>query len=461
MQKYYDRETDQQAIFEEMQQCRDLETSRLIVVTGRRRIGKTELVRRSSQASPEPFVYLFASRVSHTVLIENWLAEIRSVLHPEIEPRCDRLSQVIEFLLRLGRSRRINVVIDECQDLNFIEPSFWSEVQLFWDLHHKQSQICLMMTGSVASAMRNIFQEYSEPLYGRVDRFIHVRPFPPSVLMEILKDHRANFSNTDLLALYLLTGGVPWFVAELMDRNATDLESMSRIVFRDGSKFAMDGEILLANEFRADATVNRTLLRAIANGVTRRDELQNFIGPVSVSGYLSRLENQFELIAQNVPVLGEDYRRVRYKLTDRYLAFWFAFILGNDSLLAQNNFEAARQDFLRRFDDFSGRALKQFFLERFRESQRFTTLGAWWDRRGNNEIDLIAQDNADNVWFFEVKRNALKYNRKTLEAKVSAFVQNNPTVRKCRLYVRGLSTQDMTTDVSTLLQTAELLVLPT
>ena len=111
MQKYYDRETDQQAIFEEMQQCRDLETSRLIVVTGRRRIGKTELVRRSSQASPEPFVYLFASRVSHTVLIENWLAEIRSVLHPEIEPRCDRLSQVIEFLLRLGRSRRINVVI--------------------------------------------------------------------------------------------------------------------------------------------------------------------------------------------------------------------------------------------------------------------------------------------------------------------------------------------------------------
>ena len=83
-----------------------------------------------------------------------------------------------------------------------------------------------------------------------------------------------------------------------MDRNATDLESMGRIVFRDGSKFAMDGEILLANEFRADATVNRTLLRAIANGVTRRDELQNLIGPVSVSGYLSRLENQFELIAQ-------------------------------------------------------------------------------------------------------------------------------------------------------------------
>lgn len=55
-----------------------------------------------------------------------------------------------------------------------------------------------MITGSVASAMRNIFQEYSEPLYGRVNRFIHVRPFPPSVLMEILKDHRANFSNTDL-----------------------------------------------------------------------------------------------------------------------------------------------------------------------------------------------------------------------------------------------------------------------
>ena len=136
-------------------------------------------------------------------------------------------------------------------------------------------------------------------------------------------------------------------------------------------------------------------------------------------------------------------------------------LLGAALARTENNFEAARQDFLRRFDDFSVRALEQFFLDRFRESQRFATLGAWWDRRGNNEIDLIAQDNADNIWFFEVKRNALKYNRKTFEAKVSAFVQNNPTVRKCRLYVRGLSTQDMTTDVSTLLQTAELLVLPT
>ena len=213
-----------------------------------------------------------------------------------------RLSQVIEYLLSLGKTQRINVAIDECQDLNMIEPSFWSEVQKVWDINKKNSQVFLMMSGSIASAMRNIFNEYSEPLYGRVDRFIQVRAFGITILKEILNDYRPGFSPDDLLGLYSVTGGIPWFVEDLMDRNATTIKKIAESIFQPGSKFILDGEILLANEFRSEGPVNRTLLQAIASGVTKREELQNIVGEISVSGALSRLEKQYELITKEAPL---------------------------------------------------------------------------------------------------------------------------------------------------------------
>ena len=159
-----------------------------------------------------------------------------------------------------------------------IEPSFWSEVQKVWDINKKNSQVFLMMSGSIASAMRNIFNEYSEPLYGRVDRFIQVRPFGISVLEEILNDYHPRFSPDDLLGLYSVTGGIPWFVEDLMDRGATTIKKMAESIFQSGSKFIMDGEILLANEFRSEGAVNRTLLQAIASGVTKPKQLPSIEG---------------------------------------------------------------------------------------------------------------------------------------------------------------------------------------
>ena len=282
--------------------CRNLAASRLVVVTGRRRVGKTELLLQTLREETEvPFVYLFCSRTTSRELIKLWLKAIEQVVELPFNPTFDRLSQVIEFLMFIGKTRPINIAIDECQDLNFIEPTFWSELQRIWDLNKKTSRTFLVMSGSVASAMRNIFQAYSDPLYGRVDRFVFVRPFPMDVVSEILSDYVPAPEPDELLALYTLTGGVVWFIEDLMDRRAFDLEAMSRVVFQPGSKFIMDGEVLLANEFRVDATVNRSILQAIAHGKTKREELQDRIRDVNISGFLSRLEKQYELIAQNKP----------------------------------------------------------------------------------------------------------------------------------------------------------------
>ncbi len=446
MKRYYDRKEELQTLAEEMSLVKANARSRLAVITGRRRVGKTELILHAAQNSDVPFIYLFCARVSQKQLIEDWLRAIKTELGITFAPHCERLSQVVDFLLFLGKDRRINIAIDECQDINAIEPSFWSEVQKFWDMQKKNSQLFLILSGSIASAMRNIFQAYSEPLYGRVDRGIHVRPFGNYVLQEIIKDKSAESGAEELLALYALTGGVAWFVEDLMERSAFSLQSMADAAFAPGSIFISDGDILLANEFRADANVNRTILQAIASGITKRDELQNLVGPTQISGALSRLESQFEMISKNSPLLEPNYRKVRYKMTDRYLMFWFSFVQGNQSLLERGNFKAAREDFLARYETFSGRALEQCFLEKLKASSRFSLVGSWWDRKGENEIDLIAQD-AKALYFFEIKRNPKKINIEKLRLKAHAFLERHAELKDNEIVFRGLSLEDLVKSV--------------
>lgn len=218
MKRYYDREEELRVLAEESQLVAKNKKSRLAVITGRRRVGKTELLLHAAKEVPGTFIYLFSTRTQKETLIEDWAKTICDALGIAFPPKFDRLSKLIEYLLFLAKDRQINVAIDECQDISYIEPSFWSEVQKCWDLQRKDSLLFLMMSGSIASAMRNIFQEYSEPLYGRVDRLIQVRPFGAKVLCEILDDYSPSFDPDDLLALYTLTGGVAWFVEDLMER---------------------------------------------------------------------------------------------------------------------------------------------------------------------------------------------------------------------------------------------------
>ena len=455
MKKYYDREIEQKILKEESKLVSTNQMSRLAVITGRRRVGKTELILRSMKSENKvPFIYLFASRVTSNALIGDWLQTISNTLGVHFVPRCERLSQVIEYLLFLGKTQRINVAIDECQDINAIEPSFWSELQKIWDLNKKNSQVFLMMSGSIASAMRNIFKEYSEPLYGRVDRFIQVRPFGIAALEEILRDFNPRFNSDDLLALYTLTGGIPWFVEDLMDRGASTVKKMAEVVFQPGSKFIMDGEILLANEFRTEGTLNRTLLQAIASGLTKREELQNLAGDVSVSGSLSRLEKQYELITKEVPLFAKSERKGRYYISDRYLSFWFAFVQSKEQWIAQNNYEALKGEFLSRYETFSGRVLESVFFDIFRESKKFETLGRWWDRKGQNEIDLIAIDKT-SAYFFEVKRNPKKYSSAALVNKISVFLNQVPSIQNKKIFFRELSLDDMQKELQTLLSSAQ------
>ncbi len=107
-------------------------------------------------------------------------------------------------------------------------------------------------------------------------------------------------------------------------------------------------------------------------------------------------------------------------------------------------YEQLRQIAARDFDVFSGYALERYFHWKFVETTSYVRMGAWWNRKGAAEIDLVCEDEQDGeIAFYEVKRDPKRYDRESLVEKVSAFFEKNPGKRDMKRTIGLLSLQDM------------------
>ena len=442
--KFFGRKKELSVIQEELKLVGEQRSARMIVVTGRRRIGKTRLIEQSLMNSRIPTVqFIFYPYAIESVLVKEFLSEIGQKLGLNYLPACTTVVDVLAFLFDVAKTKPINIVIDECQEIDHVNPAFWGKLQALWDRNKRQCSLALFLCGSVASAMKHIFEDYSQPLFGRVDRIIQLAPFAPDEIKEILTDFNPQYTPDDLLALYVMTGGVAQYIEYLLERNALHLKEMVEVAVNPTSFFLNEGNIMLANEFRAEYGIYYLILQKMAQGVTKREELQNFISK-SIGGYLAKLENFYGLIGRNEPLFSENaYKKSRFKMTDRYLMFWFAF-LNDPQRIGAGNFRSIKDNIFGHYETFSGRALEQYFLEKYKSESRYTHLGQWWDRRGDNEIDLIGVNvDKKRVDLFEVKRNAKKINLNNLYVKAEAFLNQNPKLREYQLNCQGLSLDDI------------------
>ena len=442
--KFFGRKKELSVIQEELKLVGEQRSARMIVVTGRRRIGKTRLIEQSLMNSRIPTVqFIFYPYAIESVLVKEFLSEIGQKLGLNYLPACTTVVDALAFLFDVAKTKPINIVIDECQEIDHVDPAFWGKLQALWDRNKRQCSLALFLCGSVASAMKHIFEDYSQPLFGRVDRIIQLAPFAPDEIKEILTDFNPQYAPDDLLALYVMTGGVAQYIEYLLERSAFHLKEMVEVAVNPTSFFLNEGNIMLANEFRAEYGIYYLILQKMAQGVTKREELQNFISK-SIGGYLAKLENFYGLIGRNEPLFSENaYKKSRFKMTDRYLMFWFAF-LNDPQRIGAGNFQSIKENIFSHYETFSGRALEQYFLEKYKSESRYTHLGQWWDRRGDNEIDLIGVNvDKKRVDLFEVKRNAKKINLNNLYVKAEAFLNQNPKFREYQLNCQGLSLDDI------------------
>jgi uncharacterized protein len=419
--KFYDREAEMAAL--KRYEALSSESAQMIVMTGRRRIGKTTLIKRSFTSIP--FLYFFVGKKSESLLCQELVEIVRDVLGEDLG---DFISfrRLFEAIMNISKRRNFTLVLDEFQNLKIAGEAIFSDIQNVWDSNKEDSRINLVICGSIYSKMKKIFDDKEEPLYGRATARFKIKPFGTSVLKEILHDHNPDYTPDDLLALYMVTGGVAKYVELLMEQKAFTREAIINATISVGSYFIDEGKELLSDEFGKEYGNYFSVMAALAGGNTYRGDITSYVG-FETGGYLDKLENDFNVVAKVRPYLsGEQSRNVRYSISDNFLNFWFRFIYKYRSAVEIGNMDYVRQRIEENYETFSGHVLERWFKQSYRETGEYNIVTNYWEKGSkgkpgeDNEIDLIAVNEADRrIVIGECKRNASKFSRKKLIEKAA------------------------------------------
>lgn len=436
--KFYDRVTEMQILRENERQAE--RNAVFTVLMGRRRVGKTSLIIRALKGYD--YAYLFISKDNETVLCRKLQMSLEEQLGIHVYGNITHFRDLFEVIMRESVNRHFTVVFDEFQTLYKINPAIFSEIQDLWDRYHTESKLNLIASGSIQSLMKRIFEDENEPLYGRPTSKFTLRPFTISVMKEIMADHSPNYCNEDLLCLYMITGGVAKYVELLMDAQCYTKEKMLNYVCRQDSYFLTEGKDIVNQEFSDEGTTYFSILQMIAEGMTRRGDIDGAMQK-DVGVYLQNLEKNYYMISRMKPILSKpDSKVTAYEISDQFLRFWFRFICPYQSLIERQQFALIRQNIGKNYEQFSGRTLEQYFQAKTMESGLYTKVGNWWDRKGLNEIDMIALNEFDHTALVaEIKRNPKKISINELEAKVNALPKSD--FKQYQFVLKGLSIEDM------------------
>jgi AAA+ ATPase superfamily predicted ATPase len=415
--KFYGRET-QIAELKQQQKLSFDNHACLTVVTGRRRVGKSRLLKQAFSAKNT--VYLFVAKKNEALLCSDFRETIYSSIGLFVAQEINSFTSIFQTLLEASKTKEFNVVIDEFQEFEKVNKSIFSDIQKLWDQYRLESHMNLVVCGSAYTLMHKIFQDQKEPLFGRADAMLRVKPFDVLTQKTILADAKPNYKNDDLLAIYAVTGGVAKYIELLIDNNATSYQEMVDYMVREDSLFLEEGQNLLIGEFGKNYLGYFSVLSAISNGINQQNTIENVLGGMSVGGQLKRLIEDYDIIQRKRPLLAKpNTQAVRYEIIDNFTQYWFNYFDRNQSLIEIGNFAEIKKRLLNDYESYSGFILERYFKQKMAESQKYQAIGSWWEpKREQFAIDILAlplEKNTAEV--VEVKRQKKKFQPEQLREK--------------------------------------------
>ncbi len=393
-----------------------------LILYGRRRVGKTELVLNFMKNKPS--IYFLSeekrdeeNREDMQKIMGNFLKDEEFKLI-----KFENWSDLFKgFLKRI--KRRTIIIIDEFPYLMKENPSITSEFQKIWDMHVK-SNVILILIGSSISMMEKLLGVKS-PLYGRRTGQIEIKPIS---IFEV-KKFLPKYTTEDCINVYGCVDGIPLYLNQF-DGKKTFYDNIRDVFLRRDKMLYSEAEILLKQEFREPANYF-SILKAISFGYTRHGEIADYTGidKTAVTKYIQNLE-KVRIVRKEYPVTEKKEKRksARYSFTDNYFKFWFRFIYPNKTSIEMENYRSVLNTIKENYSTYMGqpfeKACKEFLWRK--KPFSFTECGRWWHK--DKEIDLVALGK-EKTGFFECKWKRLstrdaKRILKKLEEKSDSFKGN-------------------------------------
>jgi AAA+ ATPase superfamily predicted ATPase len=433
--KFYNRE-------EELKKLHQIEklsksSSKMSIIIGRRRIGKTSLIKKAYEQK----VYLFVSKKSEALLCEEFISIIEKELDVKVLGEYYSFTKLFEYLLDLAKERHFTLVVDEFQEFLSINKTIYSDLQNLWDSYKDITKLNLVLSGSIYSLMKKIFEDKKEPLFNRADLKIHLKPFTVITLQEILKENYPKYTNEDLLSFYTITGGVAKYVELFVTFEAFTLQKQLDLIYEENSLFLEEGKNILVEEFGKEYTTYFSILSLIAAGKTARAEMESILQK-DVGGYLERLEREYSVIKRVKPIFAKEGSRVlKYEIVDNFFSFWFRFIYKYRSTIEIENYEYVKNIAKRDFSTYSGKFLEKYFTQKLKLTHQYSQIGNYWERGNQNEIDIVAVNEEEKTMLIaEVKINPKKISIKKLEEKSKKLIDK---FQNYKVDFKGFSLNDI------------------
>lgn len=356
------------------------------VVYGRRRVGKTELLKEF--CTDRPHIYFLAAQEAETRQREKFVEKVADHFDDRL-PRIEGWDAAFDYLgEKLAAERRL-IVIDEFPYLVAENDSLPSYLQSFVDEQLRDTDSMLVLCGSSISTMESEVLGHESPLYGRRTGQIDLQPFSFQQAREVIA-----YDIEDAIRSYAVTGGTPMYLTRF-DYDHSLGENIQRQILSPTAILYNEPEFLLRTELRNPARY-MSILEAIATGHTTPNEIAGATGVDAgpISKYLQTLR-RLRLIDREVPVTAsaKHSKRSRYRVADEFLRFWFRFVEPNRSSIEEapavvfdGTIEPALPDHVAAtFED----VCLEVVWEAIRRGELgpYSEIGRWW--YGEHEIDIV------------------------------------------------------------------------
>ncbi|MFH1542416.1 MAG: ATP-binding protein [bacterium] len=423
------------------------DVSQLVIIYGKRRVGKTELIKQFIKGKPA--VYFMADKRTPIEQLRELGRLIGEHFKDEtlINNGFPQWLDVFKYLKEKAKKPFV-FAVDEYPYLVEVDQATSSLFQKGWDEILKESKVFLILSGSSVSMMESEALLYKSPLYGRRSGQILLKPLSFKQSSEFFP-HK---SFEEILAIYTVTGGLPAYILQI-DPNISIQDNIKAKIFPKTQFLHSEVDFILKEELRETKNY-LSILKAISWGKRKFGEIINDTGLQKniITKYLHILD-RLQLIEKEVPVTEDNLHKSRkglYQISDNFVKFWFQYIFPYMSDLEIERYSEVQKKLAESFIILQASVYENVCRELVWDFQtglfQFERVGKWWEK--NKEIDLVALNNSTGeILFGECKWSSKPVGVNIYEdlVKKAASVQWQRGKRKERyiLFSKSGFTKDM------------------
>ncbi|MGC9001120.1 ATP-binding protein, partial [Caldisericum sp.] len=414
--KFFDREY-------ELKEAKELEKprSRLLVLYGRRRIGKTALIKELFKNSNAKTLYLFIPKNTKiNIAMEGFEEEVRRALNLKEYEKIDNFAELLNILFDKSKQEKIIVAFDEFQNFIYFYPGAVDILQREWDLRQDSSNLSIIISGSTIGLIKKMFVEHGAPLFKRAYNMVELKELDLGKSFELMSSLGIK-EFEDRLRAYFMFGGVIFYYS-LIDYYGlhTFNDIIERLLISPVAPLKDIVKMDLIEAFGNGSPTYFAILEAIANGKNTNNEVAAYaqIKETSLPAYLYDLQEMLGIIETvTIPTVvpKKGSKKNWLAITDNFYKFWFNIIGANYDLYEANDMDRLRQKIYARLPLFEGKAFEEFAQKfiKYIEKSLFPVerIGRWFGKdpskqKGMNEeeIDVVAlNEKSKDILFAECK----------------------------------------------------------